>query len=193
MPGTRTLLTLVLVPLLVFLVACGGSDDDDGGSSQPSASDSGGGGSGGDGDSASSSSSNDGGDDSDDDDASAEQVLANCPELMGMFGAFTAGAFTPGGTGSAGDDLEAAAEVFQNAAANAPSEIRADMQVLANAFAGFYAALEDAGVDFSNPASFATLSPDAQLRLQTALESLDSPELQQASDNLDAWFTENCE
>jgi hypothetical protein len=201
LPRTRTLLALVLLPLLIFLVACGG-DDDDGGSStssdQPSASDS----------SAPSASDDQADDDADDADDSADSdsdgdsdgdadaatVLANCPELVSMFGAFSAGAFVnPGAGGNLTDDLETVAQVFQNAADNAPSEIKADMQVLANAFTGFYTALDDLGVDFSNPATFATLSAEEQAEFQSAIEALDTPELQQASDNLDAWFSENCE
>ena len=84
-------------------------------------------------------------------------------------------------------------QVFQNAADNAPSEIKADMQVMANAFAGFYGTLDELGVDLSDPATFATLDASQQATFQAALENLDTPELQQASDNLDAYFTENCE
>jgi len=194
MPKTRTLLSLVLLPLLVFLVACGGDDDDDGSttSNQPSANDSGGGGgSGGGGDSSSNSGTNSGGS-QDDDDAEGAEILANCPELLSMFGAFSSGAFANPGAGNVDDDLEAAAEVFQNAAANAPDEIQADMQVLADAFTGFYTALNELGVDFSNPASFAALSAEQQAQLQEALESFSGPELEEASANLDAYFTENC-
>jgi hypothetical protein len=191
MPKTRTLLTLVLLPLLVFLVACGGDDDDSSNTSspQPTADSGGGGGSGG--DSSSNSGTNSGGD-ATPSDADGAEILANCPELLGMFGAFSSGAFANPGAGNVDDDLEAAAQVFQNAAANAPDEIKADMQILADAFTGFYTALNDLGVDFSNPASFAALDASQQAQLQAALESFSNPELEAASANLDAYFTEHC-
>jgi hypothetical protein len=203
MPRTRTLLLLVLVPLLAFLVACGGDDDDGGsssnGDSQPSASDSSGGGgdtsadngggdTGGDDSSASDDSGDDGGDD-----VSGSEILANCPELMSMFGAFTAGAFAnPGNPSNADEDLQAAVEVFQNAANNAPSEIKGDMQVMADAFAQFYATLDDLGVNFSDPSTFATLDASQQAELQAAVQALGSPEVAVASDNLTTYFDENC-
>lgn len=198
MPRTRTLLALVLLPLLVFLVACGGDDDDggNGGDSQPAASDSSGS-SGSSGSSDSSSSNSDSsGDASDDNDGDADgaEILANCPELLGMFGAFSSGAFANPGAGSnLNDDLENVAAVWQNAAANAPDEIKADMQVMADAFVRFFDGLNDLGVDFSNPATFAALDANQQAELQALLETFDDPALEQASNNLDAWFSENCE
>ncbi|HEU0074944.1 MAG TPA: hypothetical protein VFS30_13160 [Dehalococcoidia bacterium] len=191
MPKTRTLLTLVLLPLLVFLVACGGDDDDAGSTSsnQPSTGNSGGSGS----TSGSSNSSNsNSSSDSSNSDADGAEILANCPELLSMFGAFSSGAFANPGAGNVDEDLEAAAQVFQDAAANAPDEIQADMQVLADAFTGFYTAINDLGIDFSNPASFAALSAEQQAQLQEALESFSGPELEEASANLDAYFTEHC-
>ena len=174
MPKTRTLLALFLLPLLVFLVACSGGDGDNG-TTPVSTSPSG-----------DASSSGSGGSD-------ASTILGNCPELASMFGAFTAGAFANPGAGTLDGDLQDLAQVFQNAADNAPSEIQADMQVMADAFTGFYSTLADLGVDFSNPATFATLDASQLAQLETVFSSLDSPELEQASDNLDAWFTENCE
>lgn len=194
MPRTRTLLALVIIPLLVFLVACGGDDDGDSGSNggdQPAAGASDSGGNGG-GDASDDSSDGESAGDDANGDADAAQVLANCPELVDMFGAFSTGAFAnPGADVEA--DLETVAQVFQNAADNAPSEIQADMQVIATAFTDFYAAIEEIGVDFSDPSTFATLNASQQAQLQAVLESFDSAEVQQASDNLNTWFTENCE
>jgi hypothetical protein len=195
MPRTRTLLAIVLLPILVFLVACGGDDDDSGSSSsdQPSASSSSGGSTSSSSDSSSgSSSSSSSSSESSSSDPSGEEILANCPELLGMFGAFSAGAFANPGAGNVGDDLETLADVLQNAADNAPSEIKDDMQVVANTFATFYSKLDDLGVDFSNPASFASLSASQQAEFQAAMESLDTAEFEQASNNLTAYFDENC-
>ena len=192
MPKTRTLLALVLLPLLVFLVACSGDDDDgdgdNGSTSQPTASDA----SGSTGTTPASTSPSGDASSSSSGGTDASTILGNCPGLVSMFGLFSAGAFT-NPAGNAGDGINSAAQIFQNAADNAPSEIQADMQVLADAFTGLNNALEDLGVDLSNPASFATLNAGQLAQLETVFSSLDTPEVEQASDNLDAWFTENCE
>jgi hypothetical protein len=188
MPVTRRLLTLALIPLLLFLVACGGDDDDDGdaGGDQPSASDSGGSGDSGDSDS----SDGDGDGDSDANVDDAEAILENCPELIASFG--TIAAIGGGGDPSADFDINDAVEAFQNAADQAPDEIKADMQIMADAFADFSAAIEEVGVDLNDPASFATLDAEQQAQLLEALESFDNPELTEASANLSAYFTEHC-
>jgi hypothetical protein len=175
-------MTLALIPLLLFLVACGGDDDDDGdaGGDQPSASDSGG----------SDSSDGDGDGDSDANVDDAEAILENCPELLASFGAISA--IGGGGDPSADFDVNDAVEAFQNAADQAPDEIKADMQVMADAFADFSAAIEDVGVDLNDPASFAALNAEQQAQLLEALQSFDSPALTEANANLTAYFTENC-
>jgi hypothetical protein len=199
MPKTRTLLAIVLIPLLAFLVACGGGDDDDSDSSngngQPAAtapsggSDSGSSGSSGSGSSGSSSQP----DDSDDDEPSDEEILANCPELMGVYNAFASGGlFGAGSAGNADFDLEAAASAWQEAADNAPGEIQADMQVFADAISGFVSILAELDVDLSNPATFATLSEEDLSKLEAASESFGAAEVEQAANNLEAYFTEKC-
>jgi hypothetical protein len=194
MPKTRTLLALVLLPLLVFLVACGGDDDDGGNASndQPAATDSSSSSDSSNADTSSSDSTDSTDDSSNDsaDDVSGEEILANCPELLGMYNAFAGGAFASPGSGEF--DLENAAQVWQNAADNAPGEIKADMQVMADAFTNVYTALNDIGVDFSNPASFASLDANQQAQLAAAFESFNTAEIEQAANNLDAWFNENC-
>ena len=187
MPVTRRLLTLALIPLLLFLIACGGDDDDDsaGGGDQPSATESGGGGGGADDDA-----DEDADDDADVDIDDAEAILENCPELIASFGAIAA--IGGGGDPSADFDVNDAVEAFQNAADQAPDEIKADMQVMADAFADFSAAIEEVGVDLNDPASFASLDAGQQAQLLAALQSFDSPELTEANANLTAYFTEHC-
>ena len=203
MPTTRTLLAIVLVPLLVFLVACGGDDDDDSGSSsgdQPSASESGGGSSGndsssGDDDSDADEDDGDSSNDSggDDDEPSGEEILANCPELLGVYSAFAGGGlFGAGSAGNADFDLEDAASAWQDAADNAPGEIQADMQVFADAISGFVSVLADLDVDLSNPATFATLGEEDIAKLEAASESFANADVEQAAANLEAYFTEKC-
>ena len=198
MPRTRTLLALVLLPLLVFLVSCGGDDDDGGGSSannQPSASDSSSSsnGSSSSSDTTNNSSSSDSSGSSDSNDATAAEIMANCPELTGFFGAFTSGAFAnPASGGSAEADFEDTVKVFQAAADNAPNEIKGDMQVLADGLAKYFSTLSDLGVDLNNPASFATLDEDKLAQLQTALETFDNASFEEAANNVSAYVDEHC-
>jgi hypothetical protein len=189
---TRTLLALVLLPLLIFLVACGGDDDDvsdSSGGDQPAATESSGG-QDADDDDRDAEDSDDADDDSSSDGDSAEldeEILANCPELINMFGGF---AFT--NPDSFGEDFDASIEALQTAADRAPDEIKADMQLLADAIAGFFGTLEEFEVDFSNPASLASLSAEEQAELTAAMESFDTPELAEASERLNTYFTEKC-
>jgi hypothetical protein len=105
-----------------------------------------------------------------------------CAEFAGL-GAKLQNAF--GGT--SGDDIDSVAEVFDELADRVPEEIRDDYQVLADNFKEFADALE--GVDLSSGAT-----PDAETlaKLQAAVASMDQPEVQQASENIEAWATENC-
>jgi hypothetical protein len=188
MPRTRTLLSLALIPLLVFLLSCGGSDDDDGDSSSgggdtPSATEATGSGS----SDNNSSGSND--NNNDDDDPDAEEILANCPELLSLFGSLNPAAFA---TGGAGDDLNDLQTYLSEAADNAPDEIADDFQVLADAFGAFFSVLAEYDVDLSNPASFATLDAEAQVELQAALEAIGTIDVTTASENISQYFTENC-
>lgn len=63
--------------------------------------------------------------------------------------------------------------------AEAPEEIQADVAVLVEGYEDFLAALEAADYDFTQ------LSP-------SALIAIDSPEMQAASENIDAYLAERC-
>jgi Flp pilus assembly protein TadD len=89
-----------------------------------------------------------------------------------------------GATGSA--DPEATAAVFDELVSKAPDEIKDDLTVMANAMDEIATALKD--VDLSS----GTPDPEAIQKLQELGQTLDNAEIQQASDNLEAWATENC-
>ena len=194
MPRTRTLLALVLLPLLVFLVACssGGDDDGDSGdgngsSSLPTADNSSSSGSSGssgssDGSTGGSSGSSGGG---------GGSPNSDCLEFLG-FGSSFASAFGAS-SGTAGGDFEDTINYFQTLAANAPSDIQGQMVVLAEAFSGYFGAIEDLGIDLSNPATFATLNASQLAQFEAAAESFGSPEVEQAADDVQAWIDANCE
>jgi len=187
MPRTRTLLALVLLPLLVFLVACGGGEDDGdngNGGSQPTSGDSNSSGSSGSTGSSGSSGDSSGG--------GGGSPNSDCLEFLG-FGSSFASAFGGASSGSAGGDFEDTINYFQTLAANAPSEIQGQMVVLAEAFADYFAAIEDLGIDLSNPATFASLNASQLAQFEAAAESFGSPEVEEAGDDVQAWIDANCE
>jgi len=126
-------------------------------------------------------------DDTDDTDTTAtatgdaDEVLGGeCAEFAGL-GAKLQSAFGVGG------DVDSASEVFDELADRVPEEIRDDYRVLADNFRQFADALE--GVDLT---SGETPSPETLAKLQEAAAAMDQPEIQQASDNIEAWVQENC-
>ena len=104
-----------------------------------------------------------------------------CAELAGL-GSKLQGAF-----GAGSGDIDSVSEVFDELAEHVPEEIRDDYQVLADNFKEFADALE--GVDLSSGET-----PDAETlaKLQAAASSMDEPEVQQASENIEAWVAANC-
>jgi hypothetical protein len=91
-----------------------------------------------------------------------------------------------GATGT-GDDLSAQSEAFQDFVDKAPEEIRADVQILADAFAKYADALGDIDIEPGE-----TPSQEQALKLAQALGSLDQAEVTAASERVTAWTTENC-
>lgn len=89
------------------------------------------------------------------------------------------------GTGT--ENLKKSQDLFQEFVDKAPEEIRADLQVLADAFSKYVDALGD--VDLK-----AGETPDAETiqKLQQALASVDEAKVQAASARLDAWAKKNC-
>ena len=88
--------------------------------------------------------------------------------------------------GGADPDAEEASELFDEWADEAPDEIRADLEVLAQAYATYVEALDE--VDFSS----GTPSTDDLAELQAALATIDQEAVTEASTNLSEWSTENC-
>ena len=88
--------------------------------------------------------------------------------------------------------MDDAVKAFQDAAKNSPSEIKGDMQTMADGLAKFASTLKDVGVDLSNPATFASLSADQQAKLEAAISTFDTDAFQKASDNVQAYFDQHC-
>ena len=89
--------------------------------------------------------------------------------------------------GGTSGDLESATGVFDELADQVPDEIRDDYEVLAENFSKLAEALKD--VDLS---AGATPSPEDLAKIQEVTQSLDSAEVQKASQNIEAWASENC-
>ena len=105
----------------------------------------------------------------------------NCRELVEL-GAKTAAALS--GTDP---DAETTQNLLDAYADDAPEEIRADFQVIADAYGKMAEALEDVTV----PAGEAP-DPEAAAKLQEIVASLDTAELTKANENITAWVETNC-
>ena len=111
-------------------------------------------------------------------------LSGECLEFAGI-GAKIAEAM--GGTGGANADVEKTAELFDELVDNAPDEIKDDLAVLSEGIGKMAEAFK--GVDFS---SGATPDPEQLAKIQEVMGSLDSAELQTASQNIEAWAAANC-
>jgi hypothetical protein len=184
--------------LLTGLAACGdddgGSDDagvnledaDNGGtdttSSDESSSD----------DSSSGDSSSDdssSGDSNDAGDVISGAFSDGCGDFANAYSALLAAA----GGAFAGEDSSDAEEVLQQAIDDAPDEIADDIQTIADAYDEYIQALEDSGIDFSDPSSIDPSDIDNLEELASAAEIFNDSDFQEASNNLNDFVANNCE
>lgn len=70
---------------------------------------------------------------------------------------------------------------------DAPEEIQADFQILADAYAAYGAAIQDIGLDAGQ-----TPSAEQLQQYQQALASIDQPGVAEASNRIGTWANENC-
>ena len=87
----------------------------------------------------------------------------------------------------ASGNLQDVAKEFQAFVNTVPSEIKGDVQTIANAFTAYANALK--GVHFT--AGQTPSAADLQ-KLQAALKSVNQPKLQAAEKNVEAWTKKNC-
>ena len=109
-------------------------------------------------------------------------VLANedCLALIAAAASFSQ-AFS-GATGTAEQT-----NAFEELADKVPDEIKADVQVLADAYAKYAANLQDIGIEPG-----ATPTAEQLQQLQAAIASFDSQAITDASERLSAWSQTNC-
>jgi hypothetical protein len=110
-------------------------------------------------------------------------LTGDCRELVEA-GAALSQAFSAAGSDP---DLEASGETFQAFADDAPEEIRADLQIMADFYDEYIAALRDAGLEAGE-----TPSPEDIAAFQQALASINSAEFAAASARFSTWATANC-
>ncbi len=173
--NTRWIAALLLAALALFVTGCGGDDGGDSASSdtavlETEATD----------------------DDATETEASDDGTATDATEDDGVLGGECAelaglGSKLQGAFGSGSGDIDSVSEVFDELAERVPEEIQDDYQVLADNFKEFAEALE--GVDLASGET-----PDAETlaKLQEAATSMDQPEVQQASQNIEAWVKANC-
>jgi hypothetical protein len=108
----------------------------------------------------------------------------DCEELIEASAAFSQALATSGGNAG---DLDDVSGVFDELAESAPEEIRADFQVLAEAYTAYADVLADVEVE---PGEV----PDAEAlaALQQAIASIDQAEVSAASQRITTWSSENC-
>ena len=111
-----------------------------------------------------------------------------CEEFYEAFanaGTAVGEAFSGGGEG----DLEEVAAYFAEVADDMPDEIADDFEIFAAAYGEFAQALADSGIDLEN---MQEADPEAMAALQPALEAFSSAEVQEASNNIQAYVEANC-
>ncbi len=115
------------------------------------------------------------------DDDSIGQLDGKCAELAGI------GAKLSQSLSGQSGDLDEAARVFDEIADQVPDEIKADYEVIAENFGKIAETLKD--VDLQ---SGETPNAEAIAKLQQLATSFDSPEIREATANIEAWTQKNC-
>jgi ABC-type glycerol-3-phosphate transport system substrate-binding protein len=121
-----------------------------------------------------------------------ETTTDGTPDLSGVFAdedclalVAAAASFSQAFTGTSATSDETNA--FEELAAKVPDEIRADVQVLAEAYAKYAAEINDIGIEAGQ-----TPSAEQLQQLQAALASFDQQGVSEASQRLSTWAQTNC-
>ena len=85
--------------------------------------------------------------------------------------------------------IDASVDQFQAFADAAPSEIKDDLETVADGYADFVKVLSDANY---NPASGQAPSPEVQAQIESASEKLEASDFQEAAARVTAWFQAGC-
>jgi hypothetical protein len=122
--------------------------------------------------------------DTDTDTNAADFASEECLEALGASSEF---AQALGNLGTDSEGLDESSRLFQEFAENAPEEVRADFQTVAEAYAAYVEVLGSLDLQ-------AGKTPNAEqlAALQAATQSFTDPEVIAASERIQAWGQENC-
>jgi hypothetical protein len=87
------------------------------------------------------------------------------------------------------EELQASADELAQFADDAPDELKDDLDVIAAALAEFVQAFIDSGYD---PTSGQTPTPEQIEQLTQLADQFDDSRFEEAADNIEAWFDDNC-
>jgi hypothetical protein len=120
----------------------------------------------------------------DDDGLSPTQVCLDAAEAMSAAMQSYSSSFSGALDEATAAEIE---EQLEQWAAQAPDEIKDDFAVLAREMSGYYATLAEIGL-----IPGATPTAEQLQQLSEAADQVDQEALDQASDNIQAWFDANC-
>jgi len=112
-------------------------------------------------------------------------TAGNCQQLVTLGAKFAQAIQASSGGGKL--NLQAVVNAYQALAAAAPSAIKPDLQLIANAFAKFAAALAKVGYTPGTQPN-----PSQLAALQAAAQAFNSPQLHAAAQHIQAWARQNC-
>ena len=176
MSRKQVLVSLITIPLLVFLIACGGdkkdsSSNSDGGGSNSSNAGGGSTGSSGGG----SVSSNDG-----------ALSLENCKQYQQMDAAATA-AFS-----SAFSNLKVDEKALNDLVKNSPGEIRNDMTLVVGTIIEFFQGVQKLGVNFNDPAAMARIDAAKLAEFEKLGAKFEDKKFTDASERIEKYYVSKC-
>ncbi|MFQ5554102.1 MAG: hypothetical protein ACE5GC_01865 [Acidimicrobiia bacterium] len=89
-------------------------------------------------------------------------------------------------------DTSAAGQLFAAASQNLPGALTSEIDLIEDAVLQYQAALEEIGVDLSDPTSFATLTPEQAEQMNAAFGPLQSSSVSDAFDAVSAYVAVEC-
>ena len=90
-------------------------------------------------------------------------------------------------------DVDDGSSLLDSSKSELPGSLQDDVDVVAEAADAYRAVFQELGVDFSDPASLANLTPAQLEQMNQAAEGLSSPEVEGALDNIEAYGLDACD
>lgn len=127
----------------------------------------------------------------DDDGNDLDSLSSTCLEatqgMAAAVSAYSTGMAQAFGGSLDDESLQLTADQLEAMAEAAPDEIKDDLKAIAEQLGAFYTALAESGYEPG-----ATPDADQLAELSALAESIDNEAFEEASDNINAWFEENC-